>query len=663
MFRRIQQVHFVGVGGIGMSGIAEVLLNMGFRVSGSDLRRSDVTGRLETLGAKIYEGHAAENVNGAHVVVRSTAVREDNPEVLEARRRSIPVIPRAEMLGELMRLKPHTVAVAGSHGKTTTTSMVATVLAHAKLRPSVVVGGVVGAMGSNARLGKSDLTVVEPDESDRSFLMLTPTFAVVTNIDREHMDHYTDMTDVRKCFADFVNKVPFYGAAILCLDDPHVQAVIPEVVRRRITYGLSAQADVAAREVRYDKQFGSVFQVRREGEPVGEVSLQVPGLHNIYNSLAAVAVGLELEVPFDVIAGALSEFAGVNRRFQFKAEAAGVIVVDDYGHHPTEIRATLVAAKLGSRGRRMVVLFQPHRYTRTQDLMEEFARSFSNADVLMVTDIYAASEDPIEGVTAAALVEAVRRFGHKDARHVGTIEEATDALLEEVRPNDMVITLGAGNVYRVGERLPELLKEREQKSEAEVAWRVVGAGSNVLADDREHRYVVVSTREVKGEARFEGERVSVSAGFSLPRLCVEAARQGLSGIEGLGGIPGTVGGALWMNAGAYGHEIGEVVESVRVARGGQVVAVPGGEVKWDYRHTSFKEGELLLGCTLRLRPDGPEKIKARMEEAKQKRFATQPHGARSAGCFFKNPPGSGLSTGKMIDEMGMKGERRGGARV
>jgi UDP-N-acetylmuramate--alanine ligase len=460
MFRRIRHVHFVGIGGIGMSGIAEVLLNMGFRVSGSDLRRSDATARLESLGAKIYEGHAAENVNGAHVVVRSTAVREENPEVVEARRRSVPVIPRAEMLAELMRLKPHTVAVAGSHGKTTTTSMVATVLAQAGLDPTVVVGGVVGAMGSNARLGKSDLMVVEADESDRSFLMLTPTFAVVTNIDREHMDHYTDMTDVRRCFADFVNKVPFYGASVLCLDDPHVQAVIPEVVRRRITYGLSAQADIAAREVRYDKQFGSRFQVRREGEAIGEVSLNVPGLHNIYNSLAAIAVGLELEVPFEIIAGALESFAGVNRRFQFKGEAAGVIVIDDYGHHPTEVRATLVAAKLGLRGRRMIVLFQPHRYTRTQDLLEEFARSFNNADVLMVTDIYAASEDPIPGVTASALVEAVRRFGHKDARHVGSIEEATRALLEEVRPNDMVITLGAGNVYRVGERLPELLKER-----------------------------------------------------------------------------------------------------------------------------------------------------------------------------------------------------------
>jgi UDP-N-acetylmuramate--alanine ligase len=439
-----------------MSGIAEVLLNMGFRVSGSDLRRSDVTARLEQLGAKIYEGHAAENVSGAHVVVRSTAVRGDNPEVLEARRRSIPVIPRAEMLGELMRLKPHTVAVAGSHGKTTTT-------------PTVVVGGVVGAMGSNARLGKSDLMVVEADESDRSFLMLSPTFTVVTNIDREHMDSYSDMDDVRKTFADFVNKVPFYGASVLCLDDPHVQAVIPEVVRRRITYGLAAQADIAAREVRYDKQFGSVYQARLMGEPVGEVSLHVPGLHNIYNSLAAIAIGLELEVPFETISKALSQFTGVNRRFQFKGEAAGVLVVDDYGHHPTEIRATLVAAKLGAAGRRMVVLFQPHRYTRTQDLMDEFARSFNNADVLMVSDIYAASEQPIEGVSGEALVDAVSRFGHKDARYAGSIEDATRALLEEVHEGDMVITLGAGNVYRVGERLVELLKERGGKTEEAAA--------------------------------------------------------------------------------------------------------------------------------------------------------------------------------------------------
>src|SRR6478672_3938854 len=317
MFRRIQHVHFVGIGGIGMSGIAEVLINLGFRVSGSDIKRSNVTDRLQEMGVEFVEGHQAENVGDAHVVVRSTAVRDDNPEVVEARSRSIPVIPRAEMLAELMRMKPYTVAVAGSHGKTTTTSMVATVLGIAGLDPTFVVGGIVRTYRANARLGRSDLMVVEADESDRSFLMLTPTIAVVTNIDREHMDYYHDMEDVRRCFADFVNKVPFYGAAILCLDDPHVQAVIPKVERRRVTYGMSAQADVSAHDIRYDESFGSSFTVLSGVNVLGKVTLRVPGKHNVYNSLAAIAVALELDVPFDTIAHALGEFSGAERRFQF----------------------------------------------------------------------------------------------------------------------------------------------------------------------------------------------------------------------------------------------------------------------------------------------------------------------------------------------------------
>jgi UDP-N-acetylmuramate--alanine ligase len=462
MFRRIQHVHFVGIGGIGMSGIAEVLVNLGFRVSGSDIKRSNVTDRLTEMGVEFVEGHATENVGDAHVVVRSTAVRDDNPEVIEAQRRSIPVIPRAEMLAELMRLKPHSVAVAGSHGKTTTTSMVATVLGHAQLDPTIVVGGVVGAFGSNAYLGTSDLMVVEADESDRSFLMLTPTIAVVTNIDREHMDYYHDMEDVRTCFTNFVNKVPFYGVSVLCLDDPNVQAIIPRVERRRMTYGLSAQADVSAHGIRYDQNFGSSFTVWRSGESVGEIHLRVPGLHNVYNALAAIAVGFELEVPFPQIADALASFTGAGRRFQFRGEAAGVLVVDDYGHHPTEIKATLAAAKIGSGGRHIVVLFQPHRYSRTNDLMEEFARSFNNADTLFVTDIYAASEEPIEGVTAEALTNAIKRFGHKDVRYVGALENAAEMLRDQVQAGDLVITLGAGTVNRVSEQLLTLLRERSE---------------------------------------------------------------------------------------------------------------------------------------------------------------------------------------------------------
>ncbi|HUE81656.1 MAG TPA: UDP-N-acetylmuramate--L-alanine ligase [Pyrinomonadaceae bacterium] len=460
MFRRIQQVHFVGIGGIGMSGIAEVLVNLGFRVSGSDLKRSNVTDRLQEMGVEFKEGHMVENVGAAHVVVRSTAVRDDNPEVVEAYRRSIPVIPRAEMLAELMRLKPHTVAVAGSHGKTTTTSMVATVLGHAGLDPTIVVGGVVGAFGSNAYLGTSDLMVVEADESDRSFLMLTPTIAVVTNIDREHMDYYHDMEDVRACFTNFVNKVPFYGVSVLCLDDPNVQAVIPHIERRRMTYGLSAQADISGHNIRYNHSFGSEFTVWRGADVIGEISLQVPGLHNVYNALAAIAVGLELEVPFAQIAEALGSFTGASRRFQTRGEEGGVLVVDDYGHHPTEIKATLAAAKIGSGGRRIVVLFQPHRYSRTNDLMEEFARSFNNADSLFVTDIYAASEDPIPGVTAEALTEEIKSFGHKDAHYVGKLEDAAVILRDHVRSGDLVLTLGAGTVNRVSEQLLTMLRER-----------------------------------------------------------------------------------------------------------------------------------------------------------------------------------------------------------
>jgi len=460
MFRSIQHVHFVGIGGIGMSGIAEVLCNLGFRVSGSDAKKSSVTERLEKLGAEVTEGHRAENVGDAHVVVRSTAVRDDNVEIVEARHRSIPVIPRAEMLAELMRLKPHTVAVAGSHGKTTTTSMVATILGHAKLDPTVVVGGVVGAMGSNARLGKGDLMVAEADESDRSFLMLTPAIAVVTNIDREHMDYYRDMDDMRECFTSFVNKVPFYGAAILCLDDQQVQAVIPHVKRRRVTYGLSAQADISAHGIVFDQLFGSRFTVWKGSDVIGDITMRVPGLHNIYNALAAIAVAFELDVKFELIAEALGQFTNADRRFQFKGEEAGVLVVDDYGHHPTEIKATLAAAKIGSAGRRIVVLFQPHRYSRTKDQMEGFAQAFNNADALLVADIYAASEDPIEGVTSEALTAAIKRFGHKNAIFVGALEGAAEALRQQVREGDLVVTLGAGPVFRAGEELLSLLRTK-----------------------------------------------------------------------------------------------------------------------------------------------------------------------------------------------------------
>ncbi len=462
MFRHVKRIHFIGIGGIGMSGIAEVLCNLGFVVSGSDAKKSKNTDRLETLfGIEIHEGHAAENVGDAQVVVYSSAVKEDNPEVVVAKERGIPVIPRAEMLAELMTLKPYAVAVSGTHGKTSTTSMIATILGHAGFDPTTVVGGVVDTLGSNAKLGASDWFVAEADESDRSFLMLYPTIAVVTNIDKEHMESYKGMDDVVQCFTDFVNKVPFYGAAVICLDDPNVQLIIPNIKRRRVTYGLTSQADVSANDIRYNENFGSTFTVSKGETILGDMILPVPGKHNVYNALAATAVALELEIPYEKIAEAFLGFKNANRRFQFKGEAGGVTVVDDYGHHPTEIVATLSAAKNSSGGKRTVVVFQPHRYSRTKELMDDFVVAFNNADQLFLLDIYAASEQPLEGITAEILAENIRRYGHKNVSYIGDIEAAADKVIDVLLPGDLVITLGAGSVTRLSDEIIGKLNERE----------------------------------------------------------------------------------------------------------------------------------------------------------------------------------------------------------
>ncbi|MEQ1604593.1 MAG: UDP-N-acetylmuramate--L-alanine ligase [Pyrinomonadaceae bacterium] len=462
MFRHVKRIHFIGIGGIGMSGIAEVLCNLGFVVTGSDVKKSKNTERLETLfNIGIAEGHRAENVGAAQVVVYSSAVKEDNPEVVIAKENGIPVIPRAEMLAELMTLKPYAVAVSGTHGKTSTTSMIATVLGYAGIDPTTVVGGVVDTLGSNAKLGASDWFVTEADESDRSFLMLYPTIAVVTNIDKEHMESYKGMDDVIQCFTDFVNKVPFYGAAIICLDDPNVQLLIPQIKRRRVTYGLTAQADVSANDIRYNDTFGSTFTVSRGDKALGEINLPVPGKHNVYNALAATAVALEMDVPFEKIVEAFAGFKNANRRFQVKGEAAGVMVVDDYGHHPTEVVATLSAAKNSSGGRRTVVVFQPHRYSRTKELMNEFGVAFNNADVLYLLDIYAASEQPIEGITAEVLAENIKKFGHKNVNYIGGIETATQKVIGSLNPGDLVITLGAGSITGLSDEILAALKGKE----------------------------------------------------------------------------------------------------------------------------------------------------------------------------------------------------------
>jgi UDP-N-acetylmuramate--alanine ligase len=464
MFFRPQHVHFTGIGGIGMSAIAEVLLNLGYEVSGSDLRLSPITSKLAGMGANIHEGHAAANVTGARALVVSSAVDEQNPEVEEARRLQIPVIPRGELLAELMRLK-YGIAVAGSHGKTTTTSMTATILNCAGRDPTVMVGGRVATMGgSNARVGKSEFLVVESDESDGSFLKLAPIIAVVTNIDREHLDHYPTLESIRAAFLEFVNKVPFYGAAVVCLDDPNVQGILPEIKRRTITYGTTSQADLAAAEISCGA-FASDFRLHRGAADLGRFHLRVPGRHNVLNAMAAAAVGMELEVAPAVIRDALATFSGVERRFQLRGEQQGITVIDDYGHHPTEIRATLDGARLCG-FRRIHVLFQPHRYTRTLHLMDDFAGAFHQADSLFVADIYAAAEKPIEGVTAAVLVDRVRQFGHRNAEYVGTIERGVEALVRVAEPGDLVLTLGAGNVWQAGEKVLEELQIPGKKIQA-----------------------------------------------------------------------------------------------------------------------------------------------------------------------------------------------------
>ena len=452
MYRKGLRIHFVGIGGIGMSGIAELLLNLGYRVSGSDLRRSDTTERLERLGAVVCAGHAASNVPAdGHVVVVSSAVRPDNPEVVEAHRRKIPVIPRAEMLAELMRMK-YGIAIAGTHGKTTTTSMVATVLASAGWDPTAVVGGKLNSLGSNAKLGQGEFLVAEADESDGSFLKLSPTVAVVTNIDPEHLDFYTGIGQIKETFLHFINKVPFYGFSVLCIDHPNVQELIPSVEKTFVTYGFSRHADYRVESVVPEAMTNRFTVIARE-ERLGEIFLRAPGRHNVSNALAAAAVALELGIPFDRVREGLSEYAGVARRFQVKGEAGGVTVVDDYGHHPAEIRATLAAAREVWPSRRIVVGFQPHRYTRTRALFREFLSAFHDADVLLVFDVYSAGEEPVEGATGEDLCAAIRDHGHKEARYAGKSDGAQERVRPLLRPGDIFLTMGAGDVWKVGEGL------------------------------------------------------------------------------------------------------------------------------------------------------------------------------------------------------------------
>jgi len=460
---RIRQVHMVGIGGIGMSSIAEVLLNRGYDVTGSDLKASDVTERLETHGATVYEGHAAEQVGEADVVVYSSAIDPDkNPETQEAERRRISLIPRAEMLGELIRMK-YGVGVAGTHGKTTTTSMVGLVVTEGGFDPTVIVGGKVTDFGSNAVTGEGDVIVIEADEYDRTFLRLTPSVGVITNIEEDHLDVYEDLDDIKEAFTQYANSVPFFGAAILCLDDPNVQAIVGDVERRVITYGTTRQAEVRAENIRREG-LQTRFDLMKYNERLGEIELQVPGLHNVRNALAAASVGLELEVGFERIREGLESFTGVRRRFEKKGEANGVVVLDDYAHHPTEIRATLDAASQGYSDRRIVAVFQPHLYSRTRDFLDDFARSFFETDLLVLTDIYGAREEPIEGLDGKVLADRAEQFGHRATHYVPDKTDLPDRLLDLTRPGDVVLMLGAGDIWRYSRTFVDLLHETAQEA-------------------------------------------------------------------------------------------------------------------------------------------------------------------------------------------------------
>ncbi|MCI0469833.1 MAG: UDP-N-acetylmuramate--L-alanine ligase [Nitrospirae bacterium] len=452
MFNKYKAIHFVGIGGSGMSGIAEVLHNLGYKVTGSDLRESDTTRRLQALDVVVFIGHNRGNIGDAHVVVISSAVASDNPEVITANEKSIPVISRAEMLAELGRLK-YGILVAGSHGKTTTTSLIATILGEGGLDPTIVIGGKLNSIQSNAKLGQGDYLVAEADESDGSFLKLNPTIAVITNIDREHMDFFKDMGKLKEAFIEFANKLPFYGVAIVCRENESVREIIPQIKRKVITYGLSDEADIYARHIsRSCSKMG--FEAVFRGERIGSFSVSIPGVHNVLNSLAAIAAAVELGIPLDVVSKSLNNFGGIHRRFEFKGEAGGVRVYDDYGHHPSEIKATLKAARecIESRGR-LFVLFQPHRYTRTRDLIDEFALSFDDIDGLFLMDIYPAGEKPIEGISSGSLLERIKESGLKDVNHVSDRGEMINKIKSELRAGDVLITLGAGDVYKIGEEL------------------------------------------------------------------------------------------------------------------------------------------------------------------------------------------------------------------
>jgi len=702
VFKKIRHIHFVGIGGSGMSGIAEVLLKLGYEISGSDLHKNREAQRLQELGAKVFEGHAPENIDGAHVVVTSTAVSPKNPEVVAAQKAGVPVIPRIEMLAEIARLK-YTIAIAGTHGKTTTTSLVGQVLKNCGLDPTVVVGGRLRAVGTGGVLGKGDFLVAEADESDGSFLKLSPTIGVVTNIDDDHLNYYLTMKNLENAFAEFSNRIPFYGVTILCGDDPGVRRILPRISRRYLTYGFGKNWDYRAENLEL-KNGGSEFDVIFKGNRLGRVALNFPGRHNVLNSLAALAVGLELDLPFNQIVSGLAQFSGVGRRLEMKGEAKGVTVLDDYGHHPTEMAATIQAVRERWPRERLIVIFQPHRFTRTQQLYLKFARVLSLAEKVYLMPIYPAGEKPLKGVSSILIAKNIKKKNWE----MWDENSSLSNLIEELKPGDILLTLGAGDVWKIGEeflrttsslahRIAEAvpsLKGRiliEEPLSRHCTWAIggpaeayvevqnldelkgvlkycrdqnipkliVGWGSNVLFPDEGLRGCVVRLKGEFESVEFSDTKnyVKVGAGVHVPKLVRKCAARGLAGVEPLIGVPGTVGGAVIMNAGTPRGVLGDVLVAVEILNeDGSVSTIERNQMKLGYR-TSGLEGKLVVSATLGLNPAPPMEIEQRIKKELARREKTQPLGTKNAGSVFRNPENN--FAGKLIEEAGLKGKEFG----
>ncbi|MFN0118410.1 MAG: UDP-N-acetylmuramate--L-alanine ligase [Elusimicrobiota bacterium] len=704
MFKKIKNVHFIGIGGSGMSGIAEVLLKLGYHVSGSDMSQSAVSKRLEELGARVFIGHKAAHILGADVVVTSTAISKTNPEVIQAHKKNIPVIPRIEMLAEIARLK-YTIAIAGTHGKTTTTSLVGQILSYCAVDPTVIVGGRLKAVGTGGVLGSGDYLVAEADESDGSFLHLSPTISVITNIDDDHLDYYKTMERLESAFIQFADYVPFYGCTYVCGEDKGIKRVLSKMRRRTQIYGFDKKYYLSASKIKLTES-GSTFEVFLKGKKLGSVTLPLSGKHNVLNSLAAIAVALHIDLPFQKIAEALSQFRGVGRRIELKGEARGIVVVDDYGHHPTEIKATLSAIRGRWPKKRLVVLFQPHRYTRTQILAKQFAEALSISDQLLLLPIYPAGEKPIKGVSSQSISKFLKKKnwvqlnGHPDY----------STLSRFLKSGDVLLTLGAGDVWKVGEQFLHLavslgeriklafpsLSERVKCEEplsrhstwaiggpAEVYMEVhslkelqyfykwcltqqvpvffLGWGSNILIPDEGLRGVVIRLRGDFESINIKNESVTVGAGVHLPKLAKATAEEGLSGVEALAGVPGTIGGALMTNAGTQRGVIGDVIETVTLfLPNGNIKTLTKDQIKFEYRNTSLK-GSWVVSATLKLKSKSKEETQKNLMFELDYRSKTQPLGTKNVGSIFRNPPGDHAA--RLIEAAGLKGKVWGKMRV